>query len=112
MGGEMAATTTPEAAPDAADAELPASMPKVNGSVAATQGTVTFVTGEATVLRPDESRESLGDGIAVGSGDVLGTGSGAVVGMNLAGHTGLAMGENSILVVEGPAGDTASPDVA
>lgn len=108
----MATTATPGTALGSADAEPAGSLAEASGLDVAAHGGVTFVTGEATLLRVGNSSESLGAGTAVGSGDVLKTGTGTVVGMNFAGHTGLAVGENSILVVEGPAGGTPNSDVA
>jgi hypothetical protein len=102
----MAATATPEAALGSAEAE--AAAPETGRSEAATQSAVTLVKGEATVLRADESSESLDAGAAVGLGDVFKTGSETVLGMNLAGHIEVAMGANSVLAVEILPGRTSS----
>ena len=74
-----------------------------------TRGTITVMKGDVTVLRADAPREALAIGAAIGPGDVVETGAEAVGGIAFAGNTGIALGANSILVIDGPATD--SPDL-
>ena len=109
----MAATpAAPGASPGGSDEAAVMPQPAADGVGAAKPGTVALVRGDATVLRVDETRETPGPGTAVGAGDVVETGNSAVIGIDFADQTGLAMGANSILVVEGLAAADGGPSAA